>query len=135
MNTATLNALPYPRFVVARGRGAGTVLVPHVHDDGMYVVSPSRFEKDYVRTPSLAEAIRYVKEKRQSGGGEEQLTHWIATIQYAYGEPSKDAKTRRWNPLGFKIIDFKPEAEVITQPADSAAGVDAAVSMSRTRNP
>ena len=38
------------------------------------------------------------------------FTHWVATIQYAYAEPAKDPKTRRWNPLGFKIVDFRIRA-------------------------
>jgi type IV secretion system protein VirB8 len=109
----------------------------NVYKDGTTVRAQVTSISFFTRANGIADLaqVRYVKGKRPSGGGEEQLTHWIATIHYAYGEPSKDAKTRRWNPLGFKIIDFKPEAEVITQPADSAAGVDAAVSMSRTRNP
>jgi type IV secretion system protein VirB8 len=44
-------------------------------------------------------------------GAEETFTHWVATIQYAYSEPAKDPKTRRWNPLGFKIVEFKSEPE------------------------
>ena len=56
--------------------------------------------------------VRYLKARKASGGVDEQVTHWIATIQYAYGDPPSDPKVRRWNPLGFKIIDFKPESEV-----------------------
>jgi type IV secretion system protein VirB8 len=65
--------------------------------------------------------VRYVKERRTAGNAEAQLTHWIATIQYVYGEPSKDPKVRRWNPLGLKVIDFKPEPEVVSD-AKAAAG-------------
>jgi hypothetical protein len=36
-------------------------LHPHLHSDGLYVVSMTRFEKDYVRVPTLAEACEYVK--------------------------------------------------------------------------
>src|SRR2546429_7275226 len=43
----------------------------------------------------------------------EAQTHWIATLQYAYGEPSKDPRVRRWNPLGFKVVDFHAEPEVL----------------------
>src|SRR3569833_269489 len=32
--------------------------------------------------------IRYTKAARPSAGGQDQVTHWIATIQCAYGEPS-----------------------------------------------
>ena len=79
--------------------------------------------------------VRYVKAKRPSGGGEEQRTHWIATIQYAYAEPSKDTRTRRWNPLGFKIVDFRPEAEVLSPPTDdSSVPLEAAASMTREHN-
>ena len=36
-------------FVVSRGRFAGTTLRPHIHADGCYVVSPTRFKSDYIR--------------------------------------------------------------------------------------
>jgi type IV secretion system protein VirB8 len=64
--------------------------------------------------------VRYLKAKRQ-GTGAEQLSYWIATIQYAYGTPSKEPKTRRWNPLGFKIVEFSAEPEVVTTPQNSQA--------------
>ena len=35
------------------------------------------------------------------------------TVQYAYTKPAKDPKLRRWNPLGFKIVDFRPEREML----------------------
>jgi type IV secretion system protein VirB8 len=63
-------------------------------------------------TNDLAQ-VRYVKGQRAAGSTDEQITHWIATIQYVYADPSKDAKVRRWNPLGFKVVDFHPEPEVI----------------------
>lgn len=35
--------------VVKRGKAIGTILTPHVHEDGAFVVSRTRFEKDYIR--------------------------------------------------------------------------------------
>jgi type IV secretion system protein VirB8 len=61
--------------------------------------------------------VRYVKAKRVSGSANDELTHWIATLQYAYADPSPDPKVRAWNPLGFKIMDFKPEPEVLNETA------------------
>jgi type IV secretion system protein VirB8 len=61
--------------------------------------------------------VRYVRTRRNSGGGEEEVAQWIATVQYAYAEPSKDARVRRWNPLGFKILDFRAEREVNAVPS------------------
>ena len=69
--------------------------------------------------------IRYVRVARSASGAGEQLTHWIATIQYAYGSPSADPKVRRWNPLGFKILEFKTEPEVTSVLPAVTAGLSA----------
>jgi type IV secretion system protein VirB8 len=61
--------------------------------------------------------VRYVKAKRAAGSVNEERTHWIATIQYAYADPSSDPKMRGWNPLGFKVVDFRPEPEVLSETA------------------
>lgn len=59
--------------------------------------------------------VRYVKAKRQSGTAEEERTHWIATLRFAYAKPAAEAASRRWNPLGFKVLDFRPEPEVLSE--------------------
>jgi type IV secretion system protein VirB8 len=59
-----------------------------------------------------------VKAERQGGAAQERTSHWIATIQYAYAQPAQDARTRRWNPLGFKILEFSPEPEVLAPDPD-----------------
>jgi type IV secretion system protein VirB8 len=67
--------------------------------------------------------VRYVKVKRPAGGTDEQKSYWIATVQYSFAAPAKDPKTRRWNPLGFKVIDFHPEPEAMgPEVAVSASG-------------
>jgi type IV secretion system protein VirB8 len=57
--------------------------------------------------------VRYLKRLRRAGSAEEEVTHWIATIQYAYTAPSQDLHTRSLNPLGFKVLDIRPEPEVL----------------------
>lgn len=37
------------RYAVKRGRSVGTILTPHLHEGNYYVVSLTRFEKDYQR--------------------------------------------------------------------------------------
>lgn len=56
--------------------------------------------------------VRYFKGQRQAGSAEEARTYWIVSIRYTFAAPSTDPQVRRWNPLGFKIIDFRPEPEV-----------------------
>ena len=76
--------------------------------------------------------IRYVKSTRAGGTGNEAQTHWIATLQYAYGEPSKDPRVRRWNPLGFKVVDFHAEPEVLpVEPAPRGTAGESAGSRPR----
>jgi type IV secretion system protein VirB8 len=69
--------------------------------------------------------VRYVKAKRAAGAATEDATHWIATLQYAYADPSSDPKLRGWNPLGFKIVDFKPEPEVLPDAAPATSALAA----------
>jgi type IV secretion system protein VirB8 len=66
--------------------------------------------------------VRYLKAESQAKGADERISHWIATIQYAYTAPSKDPRVRRWNPLGFKVVELAAEPEVATQPSAGNAG-------------
>jgi len=44
------------------------------------------------------------------------VTHWMVTVQYTYATPSADPAQRRWNPLGFRILDFHAEPELPDAP-------------------
>ena len=92
----------------------------NTHKDGSSVrasVSAVSFFKRGNGLEDLAQ-VRYIKASRVSGGADEQVSHWITTIQYAYAEPSRTATLRRWNPLGFKIVEFRTEPEVaVAEPA------------------
>jgi hypothetical protein len=48
------------RYVVSRGKAKGTVLRPH-KQDGHYIVSPTRFEADYLRIPINQPLEPYLK--------------------------------------------------------------------------
>jgi type IV secretion system protein VirB8 len=90
----------------------------NLHKDGstvrVQVQSVSFFQRASGVT-DLAQ-VRYLKAERAGAGAEERFTHWIANIEYAYTAPSKDPKVRRWNPLGFKVIELTSEPEVLPQP-------------------
>lgn len=91
----------------------------NLHKDGSSVRVQVNAVSFFTRASGLSDLaqVRYLKAVRQGAGSEESFTHWVATIQYAYGEAAKDPKTRRWNPLGFKIIDFRTEPEVLGEAA------------------
>ncbi|HEY8053942.1 MAG TPA: type IV secretion system protein [Steroidobacteraceae bacterium] len=95
----------------------------NVHKDGsslrVQVESVSFFERGSGVT-DLAQ-VRYLTAERAGSGGDERFTHWIATIQYAYAQPSRDPKMRRWNPLGFKVVEFTAEPETLTPSPEKSA--------------
>lgn len=90
----------------------------NVYKDGTTIRAQVTAISFFTRASGMADLaqVRYIKAKRAADGADEQSTYWIATIQYTYAEPAKDPKTRRWNPLGFRIIDFRSEPEVIGEP-------------------
>ena len=81
------------------------------------VKSVSLFE----RTSELNDIaqVRFTRFVRAGGSGSEQVSHWISTIQYTYVKPSEDPKDRATNPLGFRVLDYHPEPEVIVDPVGS----------------
>jgi type IV secretion system protein VirB8 len=90
----------------------------NLHKDGSSVrveVESVSFFKRANGVQDLAQ-VRYLKAERPSSSTAERATHWIATVQYAYSAPSGDPKTRRWNPLGFKIIELGLEPEIQSTP-------------------
>ncbi|WP_213956778.1 MULTISPECIES: virB8 family protein [unclassified Variovorax] len=62
--------------------------------------------------------VRFSRYARPGGTGEEQASHWVSTIEFAYTQPFKDDKTRSLNPLGFRVLEYRREPEV------AASGVD-----------
>jgi type IV secretion system protein VirB8 len=90
----------------------------NIYKDGSSVRVQVKSVTFFTRVSGLTDLaqVRYLKALRQAGGTDEKFTHWVATIQYAYADPAKDPKTRRWNPLGFKIVDYKTEPEVLVEP-------------------
>ncbi len=80
--------------------------------------------------------VRYARIVHPAGSSAEQRSDWIATVQYAFGAPSKDPRTRRWNPLGFKILAFHTDPETLTPPsAPSVSGAASASTASAGAHP
>jgi type IV secretion system protein VirB8 len=85
----------------------------NVHKDGSTLrvqVEAVSFFQRVSGVTDLAQ-VRYLKAVRQGSSADERVSHWIATVQYAYAAPSSDPRVRRWNPLGFKVLELTTEAE------------------------
>jgi type IV secretion system protein VirB8 len=96
----------------------------NVHKDGSVVRVQVEAVSFFQRASGITDLaqVRYLKAERQAGGADERITHWIATIQYAYTAPSRDPRVRGWNPLGFKVIELTAEPEVLPQTAAGNSG-------------
>lgn len=82
----------------------GTTVTVHVK--GITFLEPESGAKDTAQ-------VRFTTEKRRGGNSSPQVTHWLSTIKFAYGDPSKDDKTRGMNPMGLRIMTYQKEPEVI----------------------
>ena len=87
----------------------------NVHKNGSTVTAEVESVSFFQRGNGLNDLaqVRYVKAEREGSEGQERVTHWIATVQYTYSAPSKDPLVRRWNPLGFKILELVCEPEAL----------------------
>ncbi len=92
-------------------------------------VSSVSFFKRANGVTNLAQ-VRYRTVKHPAGGGVGVVTHWIATVEYAYVKPSSDPRARQWNPLGFKVVDFETEREVVRGAPNASSVASTAVSSS-----
>lgn len=99
----------------------------NLYKDGSAVRAQVRTISFFKRANGVADLaqIRYRKTRRTSASANDQVTQWIATVQYVYGEPSKDPVARQWNPFGFKIVEFKSEPEVPTLESAAPASTQA----------
>lgn len=57
--------------------------------------------------------VRFLSTAQHGGGGEEERAHFVATLQVAFGKPSTDVRLRALNPLGFKVLEYRREPEVV----------------------
>ena len=90
----------------------------NVHKDGSTVTVQVEAVSFFQRASGVTDLaqVRYLKAERQGDGADEHISHWIATVQYVYATPSKDPRIRRWNPLGFKVLELTAEPEAAPEP-------------------
>ena len=117
-HTAAMNQAWYQKWIKTNATSP-----LNVYRDGSTVRAQVISVSFFTRASGISDLaqVRYLKALRPAGGGEDQITHWIASIQYVYGAAPKDPKVRLYNPLGFKILDFRTEPEVL--PETPAASV------------
>jgi type IV secretion system protein VirB8 len=83
--------------------------------DGAHVrtqVQSVSFLKRAVGSPDLLQ-VRFLSAVQRATGGSEELRHFVATLQVAFGPPSTDVRLRALNPLGFKVLEYRREPEVV----------------------
>lgn len=66
--------------------------------------------------------VRFIRSSVAGNAEQGALTRWIANVQFSYGEPPANPDTRRWNPLGFRVMEYHTEPEA-AEASGSATGV------------
>jgi type IV secretion system protein VirB8 len=114
-NSPRLNEALY-----ARWNRANPASPLNVHKDGstetVRIESVSFFKR--ASGGSDLAQVRFARITRAGDDAAGRITHWIASIEYRYGRPPDDPRTRAWNPLGFEVLDLGIEPEVLGSAQD-----------------
>lgn len=70
--------------------------------------------------------VRFLAAVQHGAGGDEERAHFVATLQVAFGQPSTDVRLRALNPLGFKVLEYRREPEVVESTIAAPVAVAAA---------
>lgn len=109
------NSAPLNQAMYAKWSRANPISPLNVHKDGSTEsvrIESVSFFKRASGASDLAQ-VRYELLERQGEGAPGSITHWIAGIEYSYGKPPDDPRTRSWNPLGFDVLDIRIEPEAL----------------------
>lgn len=77
--------------------------------------------------PELVQ-VRFATMAERGGVATADRSHFVATMQVAFGAPSADLRLRALNPLGFKVLEYRRESEAPESAAPPAPDVAAAAS-------
>ena len=76
----------------------------------------------FLRPGSGREDLVQVRFVRLLGEGRSQRQQpFVATLQYAYGRAAKDDRMRAANPLGFKVVEYRKEPELVQASSEPGA--------------
>ncbi|HEX5460867.1 MAG TPA: type IV secretion system protein [Steroidobacteraceae bacterium] len=116
-NSARLNQAMYAKW--SRANPSSPL---NLHKDGstetVRIESVSFFKRS-AGVAALAQ-VRFARIERRGDTVPGRVTHWIASIEYRYGKPPDDPRTRAWNPLGFEVLDVGMEPEALGADQESA---------------
>jgi type IV secretion system protein VirB8 len=110
-NSARLNQAMYAKW--SRANPSSPL---NVHKDGTAEtvrIESVSFFKRAAGVSDLAQ-VRFARIEREGDTASGRVTHWIASIEYRYGKPPENPRTRGWNPLGFEVLDVGIEPEVLS---------------------
>jgi type IV secretion system protein VirB8 len=84
--------------------------------------------------PDLVQ-VRFVSELQRGTNAATERSHFVATLQVAFAAPSSDVHVRALNPLGFKVLEYRREPEVVQAGGAPPPSGPAAESATTAANP
>ena len=79
--------------------------------------------------------VRFVSELQRGANAATERSHFVATLQVAFAAPSTDIHVRALNPLGFKVLEYRREPEVVDASAPPPANAVVPESATTAVNP
>lgn len=76
--------------------------------------------------------VRFVTKRSDPGGQKQDVQNWAVVMKYRFSTASMSAADRLLNPLGFQVLRYRRDAEMVPQPV--AAG-DTATSPANAASP
>ena len=104
---ALLSSQPEQARFAALYRGSNPESPQVLH--GRFGVAEIRIKAISLLADNLA-SVRFLKESRK--GDETKVTHWIATLTFAYVNAPVSSTDRLINPLGFLVSEYRADPEV-----------------------
>ena len=91
----------------------------NVHKDGSSVRAQVNSVSFFTRASGLSDLaqVRYLKAARQGAGSRGNLHSLGRDHPIRLRGSREGSEVRRWNPLGFKIVDFRAEPEISSEAA------------------
>lgn len=79
--------------------------------------------------------VRFVTKRSDPGGQKQDVQNWAVVMKYRFSTSSMSAADRLLNPLGFQVLRYRRDAEIVPPPVVSEPASARATVLSPTSSP
>ena len=79
--------------------------------------------------------VRFVTVRADPGGQKQDVQSWAVVMKYRFSTASMSAADRLLNPLGFQVLHYRRDAEMVPQPVAAEGAVPSAIDAASAQAP